>query len=94
MHLPGLDTPYNQLLTEGGKPMPEQPELYLKSDEKAEPIPLCPFRHTMLPGPLAHQISFHDVPCLHDKCAVYDAVQGRCSLPSIAHYLFLIASKG
>jgi len=57
------------------------------------PLPLaCPLRHALIPGPLAQSLVFSDMPCIANRCALYDADASRCSLHALSTSLRQISA--
>lgn len=53
--------------------------------EKEEPRPrACPFRHCIVPGQIQGQLTFDDMPCLKETCALWHHAHHICTIPHIA----------
>lgn len=44
----------------------------------------CPWKNTIIPGPMAGQLTHKTMPCQNDRCELWWEQAGRCSLAMIA----------
>lgn len=64
--------------------MPSNPETLEHINLKPNAPLGCPFKNTIVPGPMAGQITYKTVPCNREHCALWWEQAGRCSLAMIS----------
>lgn len=62
----------------------ETPETYESINLKPDAPRGCPWKNTIVPGPMAGQITFKTVPCQKEHCAMWISPANVCSLSLIA----------
>jgi len=60
--------------------MPQNNDVPLLDEPHQEHQTRCPFRHTLLPGKIVGELSWHDLPCLHEKCSLWCNQSLLCSI--------------
>lgn len=69
------------------------PETYESINLKPNAPRGCPWKNTVVSGPMAGQVTFKTVPCQKEHCELWWEQAGRCALSMIAPSLLDLHSR-
>lgn len=69
----------------------ETPETYESLDVRPDAPKGCPWKNTIVPGPMAGQITFKTVPCQKRHCELWCSETNRCAFRALPANLLEIA---